>query len=64
MIQFGNIAVARMVATLARFVDYDATAVMHAQNLLEGNEKAGILNADIRDPDSVLRDARRVSRHA
>jgi hypothetical protein len=37
------------------YVDYDATAVTHAKKLLQGNEGAGILHADIRDPDSVLR---------
>ncbi|MBP2320316.1 hypothetical protein JOF56_000701 [Kibdelosporangium banguiense] len=36
------------------YVDYDATAVMHAKKLLDGNENAAILHADIRDPDSVL----------
>jgi hypothetical protein len=36
------------------YVDYDATAVMHARKLLEGNDNAGILHADIRDPESVL----------
>ncbi|MCE7006681.1 SAM-dependent methyltransferase [Kibdelosporangium philippinense] len=36
------------------YVDYDATAVTHARKLLKGNENAGILHADIRDPDTVL----------
>nr|WP_042193939.1 SAM-dependent methyltransferase [Kibdelosporangium sp. MJ126-NF4]CTQ95521.1 hypothetical protein [Kibdelosporangium sp. MJ126-NF4] len=39
------------------YVDYDATAVTHAQKLLQGNENAGIVHADIRDPDSVLQSA-------
>ncbi|ONI81232.1 hypothetical protein ALI144C_22130 [Actinosynnema sp. ALI-1.44] len=37
------------------YVDYDATAVTHARKLLQGNEYAGIVHADIRDPGSVLR---------
>jgi S-adenosyl methyltransferase len=36
------------------YVDYDSTAVSHAQKLLRGNENAAILHADIRDPDTVL----------
>lgn len=36
------------------YVDYDATAVTHARKLLKGNENAGILHADIRDPETVL----------
>jgi hypothetical protein len=36
------------------YVDYDSTAVSHAQKLLRGNENAAILHADIRDPESVL----------
>ncbi|MEV4316903.1 SAM-dependent methyltransferase [Actinocrispum sp. NPDC049592] len=36
------------------YVDYDSTAVSHAQKLLRGNKNATILHADIRDPDSVL----------
>jgi SAM-dependent methyltransferase len=36
------------------YVDYDSTAVSHAQKLLRGNENATILHADIRDPENVL----------
>jgi hypothetical protein len=36
------------------YVDYDSTAVSHAQKILRGNDKAAILHADIRDPQSVL----------
>jgi hypothetical protein len=36
------------------YVDYDSTAVSHAQKLLRDNANATVLHADIRDPDSVL----------
>jgi len=36
------------------YVDYDSTAVSHAQKILRGNENATILHADIRDPETIL----------
>jgi hypothetical protein len=36
------------------YVDYDSTAVSHAQKLLRDNPNATILHADIRDPEAVL----------
>ncbi|HWC78595.1 MAG TPA: SAM-dependent methyltransferase [Pseudonocardiaceae bacterium] len=37
------------------YVDNEPVAVAHSQLILEGNERADIVAADIRDPDAVLR---------
>lgn len=37
------------------YVDYEQVAVAHSQLLLEGNERAGIIQADMLDPEDILR---------
>jgi hypothetical protein len=41
-------------ATRVLYVDYEPVAVAHSELLLEGNEKAGVLQADMREPDVIL----------
>jgi hypothetical protein len=36
------------------YVDNEAVAVAHSALILEGNERAGVVNADVREPDQVL----------
>jgi hypothetical protein len=36
------------------YVDYDAVAVAHSQLILQGNERAAVVDADLRQPDVVL----------
>lgn len=36
------------------YVDIDPVAVAHSQAILEGNENATVIQADLRDPDSIL----------
>jgi hypothetical protein len=36
------------------YVDYDAVAVAHSQLMLRGNERAAIVDADLRQPELVL----------
>lgn len=36
------------------YVDRDPVAVAHSELILAGNDRAGVLQADMRDPDSVL----------
>jgi hypothetical protein len=36
------------------YVDRDPVAVAHSQLILEGNDRADVLQADMRDPDSIL----------
>ncbi|AWK12350.1 hypothetical protein SSP531S_42290 [Streptomyces spongiicola] len=38
------------------YVDHDPVAVAHSQAVLEGNDKAGIVKADLRDPADILAD--------
>jgi hypothetical protein len=38
------------------YVDRDPVAVAHSQLMLAGNDRAGVLHADMRDPDSILND--------
>lgn len=38
------------------YVDYDEVAVSHSQLILEGNENAGVVQADMCRPDDVLTD--------
>lgn len=38
------------------YVDYDEVAVSHSQLILEGNDKAGVVQADMCRPDDVLSD--------
>ncbi|MFI9384777.1 SAM-dependent methyltransferase [Kutzneria sp. NPDC052558] len=37
------------------YVDNEPVAVAHSELLLEGNPNAGVIEADLRDPDSILR---------
>ncbi|GLZ35908.1 hypothetical protein Lesp02_80950 [Lentzea sp. NBRC 105346] len=39
------------------YVDRDPVAVAHSELILYGNDRAGIVHADLRDPDSILRSA-------
>jgi hypothetical protein len=41
-------------ATRVVYVDLDPVAVAHSRSLLEGNERVRVLQADVRDPVSVL----------
>jgi SAM-dependent methyltransferase len=56
---FGNVhEVAQAASPGARvvYVDNDPVAVAHSRAVLEGNEDAGIVAADLRDPRSILDD--------
>lgn len=37
------------------YVDYEPVAVAHSQLLLEGNDNATVIQADMREPDTILR---------
>ncbi|MBV8933812.1 MAG: SAM-dependent methyltransferase, partial [Kutzneria sp.] len=37
------------------YVDNDPIAIAHSELLIQGNERAGTVTADFRDPDSILR---------
>ncbi len=53
----GNVhEIAQQVAPESRvvYVDYEPVAYAHARQLLEGNPLAGIVPADIRDPEAIL----------
>ena len=53
----GNVhEIAQRVDPQARvvYVDHDPVAVAHCELILEGNDRAGVVLADMRDPDSVL----------
>ncbi|HEY2947478.1 MAG TPA: SAM-dependent methyltransferase [Micromonosporaceae bacterium] len=39
------------------YVDIDPVAVEHSRAILEGNERTGVLRADVREPDRILADA-------
>ncbi|MCP2203209.1 S-adenosyl methyltransferase [Lentzea flava] len=39
------------------YVDRDPVAVAHSELILAGNDRAGVLQADLRDPDSILNSA-------
>jgi hypothetical protein len=55
----GNVhEIAQAVDPTARvvYVDNDPTAVGHARKLLEGNDRVAVLNADLREPKSILDD--------
>ncbi|KNB49907.1 SAM-dependent methyltransferase [Streptomyces caatingaensis] len=39
------------------YVDHDPVAVAHSRAVLEGNERAGVLSADLRKPAEILRSA-------
>ncbi|MFD9561073.1 SAM-dependent methyltransferase [Streptomyces sp. NPDC059994] len=54
---FGNVhEVAQSGATEARvvYVDHDPVAVAHSRAVLDGNERAGVLAADLRKPQDIL----------
>ncbi|MGW1884679.1 SAM-dependent methyltransferase [Streptomyces sp. NPDC001970] len=54
---FGNVhEVAQKADPQARvvYVDHDPVAVAHSQAVLEGNERAGIVGADLRKPREIL----------
>lgn len=36
------------------YVDYEPVAVAHSELILEGNEKAAVIQADMRNPDAIL----------
>lgn len=36
------------------YVDHDPVAVAHCELILKGNDRAGVVLADLRDPDSIL----------
>jgi S-adenosyl methyltransferase len=36
------------------YVDVDPVAVAHSRSILEGNERAGVIEADFRDPELIL----------
>lgn len=36
------------------YVDHDPVAVAHCELILEQNDRAGVVQADLRDPDSIL----------
>ncbi|MGQ0777616.1 MAG: SAM-dependent methyltransferase [Pseudonocardiales bacterium] len=36
------------------YVDHDPVAVAHCELILEGNDRAGVVLADLRDPDSIM----------
>jgi len=40
------------------YVDHDPIAVAHSELILAGNDRAIVLNADAREPDRILNDAR------
>lgn len=40
------------------YVDMDPVAVAHSEAILEGNDRAGVVGADLRDPQRVLAEAR------
>lgn len=40
------------------YVDVDPVAVAHSEAILEGNGRAGVICADIREPDRILAEAR------
>ncbi|WP_371655823.1 MULTISPECIES: SAM-dependent methyltransferase [unclassified Streptomyces] len=54
---FGNVhEVAQIAAPEARvvYVDHDPVAVAHSRAVLDGNERAGVLAADLRKPQDIL----------
>ncbi|WP_406341327.1 SAM-dependent methyltransferase [Streptomyces sp. NBC_00648] len=54
---FGNVhEVAQSAAPEARvvYVDHDPVAVAHSRAVLDGNERAGVLAADLRKPQDIL----------
>ncbi|MFI7551767.1 SAM-dependent methyltransferase [Micromonospora sediminimaris] len=42
------------------YVDIDPVAVAHSRELLAGNESTGVIHADLRDPERILAEARRL----
>jgi SAM-dependent methyltransferase len=59
----GNVhEVAQAVNPLARvvYVDIDPVAVAHSRSILEGNELAGVIHADLRDPEQILTEAQQM----
>lgn len=42
------------------YVDVDPVAVTHSQSILEGNERAGVVQADFRDPELILAESQRL----
>lgn len=36
------------------YVDYEPVAVAHSELILRGNDRVGVVQADLRDPDSIL----------
>jgi S-adenosyl methyltransferase len=53
----GNVhEIAHQVAPEARvvYVDHDPIAVAHSELILAGNDRAGVVRADLREPDSIL----------
>jgi SAM-dependent methyltransferase len=42
------------------YVDVDPVAVMHSRSILEGNDLAGVIEADMRDPDRILADSQKM----
>lgn len=42
------------------YVDVDPVAVAHSQAILDGNDRAGVICADLRDPDQITQECRRL----
>jgi hypothetical protein len=42
------------------YVDVDPVAVAHSVAILEGNDRAGVICADLRDPDRIAEESRRL----
>lgn len=42
------------------YVDVDPVAVAHSEAILEGNDRAGVICADLREPDRILEETRRL----
>ncbi len=40
------------------YVDVDPVAVAHSQSILAGNDRAGVVRADLREPDRILAEAK------
>ncbi|MFI6228142.1 SAM-dependent methyltransferase [Micromonospora echinospora] len=53
-----EVAQAANPAARVLYVDIDPVAVAHSRELLAGNERAGVLHADLREPERILAEAR------
>jgi len=59
----GNVhEVAQAINPTARigYVDIDPVAVAHSRSILAGNEYAGVIHADLREPDRILAEAQQL----